>query len=265
MHTENTEKNNIPLPQGEPYTKDVPSIDPLGDGISALELVRISGSDVDVVNAARVSYGKQVEAVSERDRGLINFLMEHKHTSPFEHNQLSFRIKAPIFVARQWMRHRMNSYNEISYRYVKAPLEFYIPPHWRHQDVKNKQASVGSYTDDVATQQYKEVIEVAVRAYEKLLADGVCRELARGILPLCTYTQYIFTCNLHSLMHFIQLRLHAGAQYEIRQYALGMLHMALPHFPLSLGAWKQVYGKDLVFDTDLFTKEFTKAVEAEEE
>jgi thymidylate synthase (FAD) len=241
--------------------RDDISLDPLKDGISSLALVRVSGSDVDVVNAARVSYGKQIKAVSERDKGLINFLMDHAHTSPFEHNQLSFRVKAPIFVARQWMRHRMNSYNEISYRYVEAPLEFYVPPFWRHQDTKNKQASVGSYTDDEATQLYKTSLQAAIDSYEKLLARGVCRELARAVLPVSTYTQYIFTCNLHALMHFLQLRLHAGAQYEIRQYAHGMLEMALPHFPLSLGAWKKKYGNALQFDTDLFTKDFAIALE----
>lgn len=106
-------------------------LDPLNDTISSIELIRVSGSDIDVVNAARVSYGKVSTEISDRDRKLISFLLEHNHTSPFEHNQLSFRIKAPIFVVRQWMRHRMNSYNEISYRYVKSALEFYIPPKWR--------------------------------------------------------------------------------------------------------------------------------------
>jgi thymidylate synthase (FAD) len=255
-----TEKNNT-VAQSDQIVVDIPHSDPLGDGISSLELVRVSGSDVDVVNAARVSYGKQVTAVTDRDKGLISFLMEHKHTSPFEHNQLSFRIKAPVFVARQWMRHRMNSYNEISYRYVKAPLEFYTPPHWRYQDTKNKQASVGSYVDPETTQRYQEALALSVKTYEQLLESGVCRELARGILPLCTYTQFIFTCNLHSLMHFMQLRLHAGAQYEIRQYALGMLKMALPHFPLSLEAWKKTYGSSLELDVDLFTKEFSEAIE----
>src|SRR3990167_2821603 len=102
-------------------------IDPLGDGISSVALVRASGSDVDIVNAARVSYGKITTEITDRDIKLIRFLIKHLHTSPFEHNQLSFRIKAPLFVARQWMRHRMHSYNEISYRYVKAPIEFYFP------------------------------------------------------------------------------------------------------------------------------------------
>jgi thymidylate synthase (FAD) len=230
-------------------------ISPLADGISSIELVRISGSDVDVVNAARVSYGKFVTTLDERDKKLIKFLIEHKHTSPFEHNQLSYRIKAPIFVVRQWMRHRMNSYNEISYRYVKAPLEFYIPPYWRNQDPKNKQGSIGAFANAVLLEEYKKSIEVSVRAYEMLLDNGVCRELARGLLPLCTYTEFIFTCNLHSLMHFLQLRLHPGAQSEIREYAKGLLMLAIPHFPESLGIWQQMYVPELKDEfTDMFTK-----------
>jgi len=130
-------KNHLPTPSNETVTK----LDPLGDGISSIEAIRISGSDLDIANAARVSYGKVSYEISDRDAKLINFLMEHDHTSPFEHNQFSFRVKAPIFVARQWIRHRMNSYNEISYRYVKAETEFYIPKKWRGQHKINHQAS----------------------------------------------------------------------------------------------------------------------------
>jgi thymidylate synthase (FAD) len=159
------------------------------------------------------------------------------------------------------MRHRMNSYNEISYRYVKAPLEFYIPPKWRQQDTVNKQASVGSYDDAQARTQYCAAIQTCINVYEDLLNRGVCRELARGVLPLCTYTQYIYTCNLHSLMHFLTLRLHAGAQYEIRQFALGMLKLALPHFPVSLGEWANLNAAKLEIDQDIFTKEFSNTAE----
>lgn len=219
------------------------SIDPLGDGISRLELIRASGSDVDVVNAARVSYGSKVDEVSERDTKLIRFLANHDHTSPFEHNQLSFRVKCPMFVARQWMRHRMNSYNEISYRYVKSAMEFYMPLKWRAQDTHNKQSSVAPFEDEALKKEYRNAIEQCVKAYETMLENGVCRELARGLLPVCVYTEFIFTCNLHSLVHFIRLRSHAGAQYEIRQYAHGMLELALPSFPVSLGAWKDKWAK----------------------
>ena len=214
--------------------------DPLQDSISSIELIRVSGSDLDIVNAARVSYGKCTTSMNDKDRKLITYLLENRHTSPFEHNQLSFRVKAPIFVVRQWMRHRMNSYNEISYRYVKAPLEFYIPHHWRHQDTLNRQGSVGQFDDIKLFEQYKEALQISVQVYENLLSSGVAREIARGILPLCTYTEFIFTCNLHSLMHFLDLRLKDNAQYEIRVYALEMLNLAEPHFPVSLEEWKKL-------------------------
>jgi len=217
--------------------------DPLGDGISSLELIRVSGSDVDIVNAARVSYGKITQTISDRDVHLINFLIEHDHTSPFEHNQLSFRVKAPIYVQRQWFRHRMNSYNEISYRYVKSSLEFYVPTTWRKQDMLNKQSSFGTLDTPENSALYKKAVAAAGEIYEQLLAAGVCREQARGVLPLCTYTEFIVTCNLHSLMHFIRLRTHTGAQYEIRMYAEQMLRFAEHYFPLSLQAFKKKHGK----------------------
>ena len=232
------------------------ALDPLGDGISSLELVRISGSDVDIVNAARVSYGKFVDTITERDHKLIQFLMDHNHTSPFEHNQLSFRVKCPLYVYKQWMRHRMNSYNEISYRYVKAPVEFYIPKAWRYQDKNNKQSSMGAFSNQEAHDAYKQSLELAYKTYESLIESGICREQARGLLPTCTYTQFIFTCNLHSLMHFLTLRLHEGAQYEIRVFALGMLKLALTHFPVTLKAWKTKHSQlDTEYDLIKFGAE----------
>jgi len=233
----------------------VDQLDPLKDGISALVLTKVSGSDIDIVNAARVSYGKTIGQMSERDSRLIAFLVRHNHTSPFEHNQLSFRVKTPLFVARQWMRHRMNSYNEISYRYVKAPLEFYVPPSWRYQDAVNKQSSQGAFQNNELTHLYQEHIKASYLIYEKLLEQGVARELARATLPLCTYTEFIFTCNLHSLMHFLQLRLDPGAQYEIRQFALGLLALATPHFPIALGEWKKTKFNEM--ELDMMTSELT--------
>lgn len=226
-------------------------LDPLGDGISSVELVRVSGSDIDVANAARVSYGKVSTQLSERDIKLIEFLMNHEHTSPFEHNQLSFRIKTPLFVARQWFRHRMNSYNEISYRYVKADMkEYYTPTHWRYQDTVNKQGSTGNFERPDLQAKYQQVVEHVMKVYEELLAEGVCREQARMLLPLSTYTEFIFTTNLHSLMHFIKLRLSKDAQYEIRVYAAALLKLALPHFPASLKAFCNKVGivDDAIFD-----------------
>lgn len=216
-------------------------LDPLNDGISSLALIRVSGSDIDIANAARVSFGKFITELSDRDKKLIRYLVKHNHSSPFEHNQLSFRVKCPLFVSRQWMRHRMNSYNEISYRYVKSSLEFYTPPTWRYQDTQNRQGSVGEFKDPTMVKQYNETLKTITKAYEDLLEKGLCRELARGLLPMCTYTEFIYTCNLHSLIHFLKLRLDKGAQYEIRMFAQGLLKLALPHFEVSLGAWKEFH------------------------
>jgi thymidylate synthase (FAD) len=237
-----THKNQYNTQCDEVLEHDHMALDPLGDGISSLSLVRVSGSDLDIVNAARVSFGKTVTTMSDKDANLIRYLINHDHTSPFEHNQFSFRVKCPIFVSRQWMRHRMCSYNEISYRYVKASLEFYTPSTWRYQDTQNRQGSVGSFCDDSLKQEYLAALAASARAYESLMEQGVCRELARGLLPLATYTEFIYTCNLHALMHFMRLRLHQGAQYEIRAYAHNLLKLALPHFPIALEAWRQKYG-----------------------
>ncbi len=250
------QKNTIPKKLGNsptPKTKNQ-SLDPLQDGISSLELVRVSGSDIDIVNAARVSHGKFVTQIEERDKKLISFLVKHQHTSPFEHNQLSFRVKAPLFVVRHWMRHRMHSYNETSYRYVKAPVEFYIPQMWRYQDTQNKQASRGSFSDKRLVEKYKKSLEQSYQTYEQLLEQGVSREIARGVLPLCMYTEFIFTTNLHALMHFLKLRLSAGAQLEIRKYAFSLFELSLPHFPVALEAWSKVYAPQI---QDEFTEIFT--------
>lgn len=231
--------NSLTFEQNKNLSHNVAfKFDPLQDGISSLELVRVSGTDVDVVNAARVSFGKVVTQISEGDKKLIRYLLEHKHTSPFEHTQLSFRVKAPIFVIRQWMRHRMCSYNEISYRYAKSSLEFYIPKNWRYQDKNNKQCSSGSFNDDNLLQKYKESLELAAKNYNLMLEAGICREQARGVLPVCTYSEFIYTCNLHSFMHFLSLRLGMDAQYEIRVYAQAMLESAMPYFEVSLGQWQ---------------------------
>jgi len=225
--------------------------DPLEDGISSVELIRVSGSDLDVANAARVSYGKVSKEITDRDVKLIEFLMDHEHTSPFEHNQLSFRIKTPIFVARQWFRHRMNSYNEISYRYVKADMkEYYVPNVWRHQDKINKQGSTGSFEREDLQIKYREAVAQSMKVYEELMSEGVCREQARALLPLSTYTEFIFTTNLHSLMHFIKLRMSLDAQYEIRVYAHALLKLAFEYFPISLKAFCKKAGiaGDGIFD-----------------
>lgn len=235
--------NQVDIQQNQSVSNFVSmqKLDPLSDGISSLELVRVSGSDMDIVNAARVSFGKFVNAVNEQDKKLIRYLLQHRHTSPFEHNQLSFRVKAPVYVARQWMRHRMNSYNEVSQRYVKVPLEFYVPQSWRYQDANNKQASLGAFENQALLEKYKQAVALSAEVYTTLLENNACREQARGVLPMCTYTEFIFTCNLHSLMHFLELRLHPGAQHEIKVYAQGLLTLAQPHFPIALSEWQTLH------------------------
>ena len=216
-------------------------LDPLNDGISSIELVRSGGSDIDVVNAARVSYGSRVDELVERDHKLIKYLISHDHTSPFEHTQLVYRIKTPIYVVREWMRHRIGvSYNEISGRYAELPMEFYVPREWRVVNPANKQSSIPGKIEkeEEAFLAYKKLIEDASKTYHDLLKMGVCRELARGVLPVCIYTQFIFTCNLISLFHFVRLRAHWTAQWEIQQYAKGLLKLARPHFPISISAWE---------------------------
>ena len=224
------------------------TLDPLQDGISSVTLVRVSGSDLDIVNAARVSFGRVVTTMSERDKKLVRYLLMNDHTSPFEHNQLSFRVKLPIFVARQWMRHRISSYNEISYRYVKSALEFYAPSEWRYQDKSDRQASSGNFKNETLLTEYNSALQEYVRVYELLLEQGVAREIARGVLPVCVYTEFIYPCNLLSFMHFLRLRMGSHAQYEIQCYARAMLELAAPDFPVALGAWKEKFGvkSDLV-------------------
>ena len=135
----------------------------------------------------------------------------------------------------------MNSYNEISYRYVKVNTEFYIPHTFRLQDTQNKQSSCGAFDNADLLDQYKKSLEASYATYTTMLEAGVCREQARAILPVATYTEFIFTCNLHSLMHFFKLRLGSGAQKEIRAYAQVLLVLALPHFPITLEAWRKKY------------------------
>ena len=180
-------------------------------------------SDLAVVNGARVSFNAETQEMTERDGGLIRFLIRERHGSPFEHGYFRFLVKAPIFVVREHHRHRAgHSYNEWSGRYAKLDAEFYVPDFVRRQLGKP-----GAYTFepvDEATREAtrREIEEAAERAfvtYERLLEQGIAKEVARTVLPLATYTKYYWSCNPRSLMHFCSLRNHESAQYEIREYA----------------------------------------------
>jgi thymidylate synthase (FAD) len=189
-----------------------------------VRLVDYMGSDQSIVQAARVSYGAGTKSVRE-DRGLIRYLMRHDHTTPFEMVVLKFHVKAPIFVVRQWLRHRMASVNEESARYSIMKEEFHEPA-WEDvgfQSKDNKQGRAGDAVPDEIVRRFlnflKEDREAAYAHYEQFLEDNIARELARIVLPLSLYSEFYWQMNLHNLLHFLRLRMDPHAQKEIRDYA----------------------------------------------
>ncbi len=184
-----------------------------------VKLVDFMGGDLAVVQAARVSYGNGIKE-PERDRKLIQFLMENKHETPFEHSVFKFHIKCPIFVARQWFRHRLASYNEISGRYAEMKEEFCLPEQLRTQKSRNYQYN---NIDEAANKKWRQAIEEhydqSFKLYQDLLKAGIAKEHARLVLPLALYTQFYWTLNTRSLLNFLSLRLDRHAQFEIREYA----------------------------------------------
>jgi thymidylate synthase (FAD) len=197
-----------------------------------VRLVDAMGGDAAVVDAARVCYDSRSKGAAQ-DRRLIAYLMQHAHLTPFEHAVFKFHVSTPIFVARQWFRHRMASYNEVSGRYTEVKDEFYIPASWRRQDAVNKQGSVPA--DRLDYQGLSDRLAAQVRSslalYREMLAAGVAREMARLVLPLNLYTQFYWTVNCRSLMNFISLRADEHAQWEMQQYALalaGFLRRRMP-------------------------------------
>lgn len=184
-----------------------------------LRLVDFMGSDVAIVQAARVSFGQGSKG-EKLDRKLIDFLIENRHETPFEQAVFKFHVKCPIFVARQWFRHRWSSFNEISGRYTEMKDEFYLPEKFRSQKSKNYiyEDFEGESNEKLRSRLhafYKNMYEL----YGTMLAEGVAKEQARIVLPLALYTQFYWTVNARSLMNFLSLRLDIHAQQEIRLYA----------------------------------------------
>lgn len=208
-------------------------------------LVEKMGSDLSIVRNARHSYNEadQAGVDQERDEKLIRYLMNNGHNTPFESVTLTLYIKAPIFVIRQWHRHRTQSYNEISARYRKLPAEFYIPTpeNVGIQSKHNKQMrDIEKTPKDVqsALELMKKHNEVSFKVYDILLENEIPRELARTVLPLATYTCMFATMNLHNLFRFLGERLHEHAQWEIQQYAQAVLKLIGPVFPVTTKAFK---------------------------
>jgi thymidylate synthase (FAD) len=214
-----------------------------------VELVDSMGSDLTVVNAARVSFGKRKSALDESDEKLIRYLAEHKHWSPFRHVQFQFHCKVPEFVARQWYKHVVgityseaptvdHAWNEISMRYVDATnFDFYVPEVFRAQSKDNKQASDGTIIkDNVLRADYDFHCQESAELYSALINAGIAREQARGVLPLSVYTEFYWTVSLQALVNFIKLRKHEGAQYEIRLYANALELISAQVTPVALKA-----------------------------
>jgi len=211
----------------------------LDKGFVALD--GVLASDLAVANGARVSFNQAAQELSERDEGLIRFLMRDRHGSPFEHGYFRFIVKAPIFVVREHHRHRAgHSYNEWSGRYSKMQAEFYVPDNVRTQVGKPGAYTfepVDAETRDAAREEIERQSQEAFAAYERMLELGVAKEVARSVLPLNMYTTYYWSCNPRSLMHFCSLRNSEFAQYEIRRYAQAAERFLERHMPVTHAAF----------------------------
>ena len=220
------------------------------DGIGEVSYVQHMGSDLTVVNSARVSFGKHKDKLDDRDKKLIRYLIKHRHTSTLEHNVITFRFKVPLFVRSQHHRHRTWSYNEISRRYTDENLEFYLPKKFRTQHKSNRQAS--NENDLINPQMYPTLSLMKVseffenrtldclQTYNDMMEVGVCREQARMILPQNLYTEYYGSCNLNNLLKFIDLRTHDGAQWEIQKVAEACLEIAKSIWPETVSAYTEI-------------------------
>ena len=209
-----------------------------------VRLVDYLGGDERIVQSARVSYGAGTRSVRQ-DRGLINYLMRNRHTSPFEQVVLTFHAKMPIFVARQWVRHRTASLNEMSGRYSVMEDEFYVPDpdYVAAQATDNKQGREAQALPDDLVEEVREKLMEGQRtgyeAYEQLLETGLARELARINLPVSLYTQWYWRIDLHNLFHFLALRMDRHAQYEIRAYANVMCDITERVAPMATEAFRE--------------------------
>lgn len=208
-----------------------------------VRLVDVMGDDSSIVQAARVSYGQGTKTIRE-DRGLINYLLSHAHTSPFEMVEFKFHCKMPIFVARQWIRHRTASVNEISGRYSEMKDEFYIPEldKINLQSKDNKQgrgdileSQIGNEIIESMKDEQKNVFD----NYQKYLKIGTAKELARIDLPLSLYTEWYWKIDLHNLFHFLRLRLDTHAQYEIRVFGEAMYDIVKECCPMASEAFEE--------------------------
>ena len=206
-----------------------------------VELIDVMGDEQEVARAARISYGQTNERSWEQDAKLIKYLWENKHTTPFEMIELKFRAKMPIFVARQWVRHRTANINEFSMRYADPTrlskgneIDYYTPEKWRGPDPKNKQGSINfdGGENQQLTNLYHAAMNRNIMLYDEMSKQlGVANEMARMVLPVSVYTEWIWKNDLHNTLHFLKLRTDEHAQWEMRQYADAMLQLLREQFP----------------------------------
>ncbi|MFH1050104.1 MAG: FAD-dependent thymidylate synthase [bacterium] len=217
-----------------------------------VRLVDYMGDDSAIVQAARVSYGKGTKSVT-MDRELIRYLLRHRHTSPFEMVEFKFHVKLPIFVARQWIRHRTANVNEYSGRYSEMKNEFYVPEIFqlRHQSSLNKQArgneELPKKTSGTILKKMQKAQSTLYNDYEFYLAKDLARELSRINLPLSTYTEWYWKIDLHNLLHFLRLRMDWHAQFEIRVYAEKIADLIKPIVPMTYQAFQDYTVNSLTF------------------
>jgi thymidylate synthase (FAD) len=224
----------------ERVTPESRTIEVLDHGFVRLD--ESMASDLSVVNAARVSFARRKEEMDDSDRGLVRFLLRDRHGTPFEHNAFRFHVRAPIFVAREWFRHRVGSFNEFSMRYARATDDFYLPD---ADDVRTQVGKPGSYSFDpvepevaeTTREELRSVYDTAYAAYERLVELGVARELARSVMPVGAYTEFYWTVNARSLMNFVSLRAAETAQREIRRYAEACERFLAEEMPVTYQAF----------------------------
>ena len=222
-----------------------------------VEVIDSLGTDLTVVNSARVSFGKRKEIYDKSDRALVRYLAKHKHFSPFRHMVVQFHLKAPEFVMRQWYKHvvgiettssyptKDHAWNEISGRYTPVS-DYYIPEIWRKQSQDNKQASEGEL-DKLQQKRmshlYERYLFEVERVYDTMVDAGMAKEQARVVLPLSQYTEVYWTASFQAIMNFIELRDETTAQWEIQEYAKCLKEMMYDIYPETVKIWSDVYWK----------------------
>lgn len=210
-----------------------------------VRLVGSLGNDLTPVYAARISFDSSAYQEQERNIKLLKYLLSNGHLTPFEHVILSFEIKCPIFVARQIMRHRTFSYNEVSQRYTDVSSdEFYLPYIFRKQSKSNKQSSEGGFYDDKLAEEIYAHYKLSNYLYKKLLGLGIAREQARIVLPVAVYTRFIMTGNLRNWFNFLKERLSVDAQYETREYAVAIRKIIRRVVPTCYDLWEELNLKE---------------------